>query len=333
MRSIISNNSASYGGAIEYDSSVYYGHIQNNFNIYNSTISGNRALTKGGAFSFGSGNVSIRDSNIVDNFAPASSTVYTSTSSNAFDMRYNYWGRTPSGFAGPDDSVWSVSNNQFRPWYGQWIRWDTPVSNGDDSSKDDDGKNTNPIINPDPKDDAKHTGSSNTGSSASTGTTIGGRGNWPSYNGDGDGSNPGYNGIGNNHNGLFSSLGGRGYSGQNINGVANANSNSQHNSNANGNVNTDSLSKSNSSTYNPNFASIGMTANSAASASSAQSGSQGEGGSSSTGAESVSKSYEVKELEEVVKDENSMIKFLIITFITLFLLIVGYKRNEKEEEY
>ena len=76
-----------------------------------------------------------------------------------------------------------------------------------------------------------------------------------------------------------------------------------------------------------------MTANSAASASSAQSGSQGEGGSSSTGAESVSKSYEVKELEEVVKDENSMIKFLIITFITLFLLIVGYKRNEKEEEY
>jgi hypothetical protein len=46
MRSVISNNSASYGGAIEYDSPVYYGHIQNNFNIYNSTISGNRALTR-----------------------------------------------------------------------------------------------------------------------------------------------------------------------------------------------------------------------------------------------------------------------------------------------
>ena len=333
MRSVISNNSASYGGAIEYDSSVYYGHIQNNFNIYNSTISGNRALTKGGAFSFGSGNVSIRDSNIVDNFAPASSTVYTSTSSNAFDMRYNYWGRTPSGFAGPDDSVWAASNNQFKPWYSQWVRWNTPVSNGDDSSKDDDGNNDNPIIVPDPKDDAKHTGSSNTGSSASTGTRIGGGGDWPSYNGDGDGTNPGYNGIGNNHNGMFSSLGGRGYSGQNINGVANTDSNSKHNSNAHGNVNTDSLSKSNSSTYNPDFASIGMTANSAASASSAKSGSQSEGGSSSSDGESVSKSYEINELEEIVKDENTMIRFLIIAVITLLLLIVGYRRKEKEEEY
>ena len=333
MRSVISNNSASYGGAIEYDSSVYYGHIQNNFNIYNSTISGNRALTKGGAFSFGSGNVTIRDSNIVDNFAPAASTVYTSTSSNAFDMRYNYWGRTPSGFAGPDDSVWAVSNNQFRPWYGQWIRWNTPVSNGEDSSEDDDGRNDNPIITPDPKDDAKHSGSSNTGSSASTGTRIGGGGDWSSYSGDGDGSNPGYNGIGDNHNGMFSSLGGRGYSGQNINGVANSNSNARHNSNANGNVNTDSLSKSNSSTYNPDFASIGMTANSAASASSAKGGSQGEGGSSSDDGESVSKSYEIRELEEIVKDENTMIRFLVIAFITLFLLIVGYRRKEKEEEY
>ncbi len=289
-------------------------------------------MTKGGAFSFGSGNVSIRDSNIVDNFAPASSTVYTSTSSNAFDMRYNYWGQTSSGFAGPDDSVWSVSNNQFRPWYGQWVKWDATVSNGEDSSKDDDGKNDNPIINPNPSDDSKHSDSSNTGSSTSTGTTVGGRGDW-SYNGDGDGSNLGYNGIGNNHNGLFSSLGGRGYSGQNINGVANANSESSHNSNANGNVNTDSLSKSNSSTYNPNSASIGMVANAAASASSSQSGSQGESGSSSNDAESVSKSYEIKELEEIVNYDNSIIKFLIITFITLFLLIVGYKRNEKREEY
>ena len=248
-------------------------------------------------------------------------------------MRYNYWGRTPSGFAGPDDSVWAVSNNQFRPWYGQWVRWNTPASNGDDSSDDDDGKKDNPIITPDPKDDAKHTGSSNTGSSASTGTRIGGGGEWSSYNGDGDGSNPGYNGIGNNHNGMFSSLGGRGYSGQNINGVANSNSNARHNSNANGNVNTDSLSKSNSSTYNPDFASIGMTANSAASASSAKGGSQGEGGSSSDDGKSVSKSYEIRELEEIVKDENTMIRFLVIAFITLFLLIVGYRRKEKEEEY
>ena len=67
--------------------------------------------------------------------------------------------------------------------------------------------------------------------------------------------------------------------------------------------------------------------------SSAEGGSQGEGGSSSDDGESVSKSYEIRELEEIVKDENTMIRFLVIAFITLFLLIVGYRRKEKEEEY
>ena len=38
MRTIISNNSARYGGALQYASYSYYGHIQDSLNIYNSTI-------------------------------------------------------------------------------------------------------------------------------------------------------------------------------------------------------------------------------------------------------------------------------------------------------
>ncbi len=329
MRTVISNNSASYGGAIEYDSSVYYGHIQNHLNIYNSTISGNKALTRGGAFNFGSGNISVHDSNIADNFAPSGNTISTSGTTNAIDMRYNYWGAS----SGPDDSVWSVANTQFRPWYGQWISWNPTVSGGDSPSKDDGHKdNTNPVINPKHGDNSKPSGSTNTGSSTSTGTTIGGKGNW-GYTGSGDGSNLGYNGIGNNHNGLYSSLNGRSYSGQSINGMA-PTGNSSHESNTNGNVNYDSLSKSNSSSYNPDFSSVGMAANAASSASSSQGGSSGDAGSSSNDASSVSKSYEIKEIDELLSDSDAMIQFLIYAFITLFLLIVGYRhKKEENEEY
>ena len=335
MRSVISNNSASYGGAIEYTSSVYYGHIQNNLNIYNSTISGNKALDRGGAFNFGSGNITIRDSNIVGNFAPSGNTIGSSGGTNAFDMRYNYWGKTSSGYSGPDDSVWSVNNNQFKPWYGQWVKWEGTVVDGNPSSgSDDEGKeNPNPIINPKPEDEGSHSSSTGTGSSASTGTNIGGRGNWQ-YSGNGDGSNMGYQGIGNNHNGLLSSLNGRQYSGQNIVGSANTgNSSSSHESNANGNVNSDSLSKSNSSSYNPNFASVGMVANAASSDSSSQGGSQGEGGSQSSDvSQSVSKAFEISEFEDLANNGDSMVKFLVFAFITLSLLIIGYRRSEDEKE-
>lgn len=335
MRSVISNNSASYGGAIEYTSSVYYGHIQNNLNIYNSTISGNKALDRGGAFNFGSGNITIRDSNIVGNFAPSGNTIGSSGGTNAFDMRYNYWGKTSTGFSGPDDSVWAVNNNQFKPWYGQWVKWEGTVVDGNPSSgSDDEGKeNPNPIINPKPEDEDSHSSSTGTGSSASTGTNIGGKGNWQ-YSGNGDGSNMGYQGIGNNHNGMYSSLGGRQYSGQNIVGSANTgNSNSSHESNANGNVNSDSLSKSNSSSYNPNFASIGMVSNAASSASSSQGGSQGEGGSQSSDAsQSVSKAFEINEFEDLVNDGDSMVKFLVFALITLALLVIGYRRRDEEKE-
>lgn len=130
MRTIISNNTASYGGAINYDSYSYYGHIQNNFNIYNSTISHNRALTSGGAFDISYGNISIHDSNIVDNLAPAYDTIHTSGGSYAIDMRYNYWGIN-DGFDGPDNSVWKVNINLFKPWYKEWIHWEPKIVESD----------------------------------------------------------------------------------------------------------------------------------------------------------------------------------------------------------
>ena len=237
-RCIFSNNSARYGGAIEYDSYEYYGHVQDHINIYNSTISNNRALNGGGAFNIGYANITVRDTNIVDNVAPAGNTIHSRVigGQQDIDMRYNYWGKTSSGYSGPDDSVWSVNNNQFKPWYGQWVKWEGTVVDGNPSSgSDDEGKeNPNPIINPKPEDEGSHSSSTGTGSSTSTGTNIGGKGNWQ-YSGNGDGSNMGYQGIGNNHNGLLSSLNGRQYSGQNIVGSANTgNSSSSHESNANG---------------------------------------------------------------------------------------------------
>ena len=133
---------------------------------------------------------------------------------------------------------------------------------------------------------------------------------------------------------MYSSLGARQYSGQNIVGSANTgNSNSSHESNANGNVNSDSLSKSNSSSYNPNFASIGMVSNAASSASSSQGGSQGEGGSQSSDAsQSVSKAFEINEFEDLVNDGDSMVKFLVFALITLALLVIGYRRRDEEKE-
>ncbi len=89
---IISNNSASYGGAISYSSYVYYGHTQNNLNIFNSTISNNLGLEAGGAFYLGSANVVVHNSNLVNNKAPRDATFSAFDKSHLYvDARYNYW--------------------------------------------------------------------------------------------------------------------------------------------------------------------------------------------------------------------------------------------------
>lgn len=354
MRTIISNNSASYGGAIEYTSEVYYGHIQDNLNIYNSTISNNKALDSGGAFNIGTGNISIHDSNIVNNFAPAYNTIHSMGGTYAIDMRYNYWGTASDGFNGPDNSVWKVSNTQFKPWYSQWVNWNVGVIGGN-SDANPTNPNSNPTDNTKPNENPSKPENTNptntgTGTSSSTGEKIGG-GNGHSYAGSGDGTNMGYSGDGGaGHGSYYSLLKGNGYNGQKIIGIAgngagqsSGNPGQAHNSNSkssgnNGNVNLNSLSRTNSSNYNPNLASIGMTANTASSSPQGSSGSDGgESGGSADSSESisqsVSKSYELNEKDfEILTDEDSIYKFLIYAVIVLLLLIIGYKQKEKEED-
>ena len=82
-----------------------------------------------------------------------------------------------------------------------------------------------------------------------------------------------------------------------------------------------------------------MTANAAAASSSSEGGSQGageSGSSSSSGGVSdvdVAKSYEITEkLEELVDNSISMTAFIVLEIIVLSLLIIGYRRKEKENE-
>ena len=327
MRTVISNNSANYGGAIEYTSYTYYSHIQDNLNIYNSTISHNRALTMGGALNIGTSNITIHDSNIVDNLAPAYETIHSSGGSYAVDMRYNYWGTTQNGYEGPDDSVWRLGNNQFKPWYREWIHWEPknievdPVSpvDIDDDKKDDSGHSTtNPIINP-----------SNTGSSTSTGVNIGGNGDNDGkkqgngiYSGNGDGNNLGP-GDGEGDGGSLILLPNhQDYEGQSIKGQYDANSK------VHGTVNHDSLSKSNSSHYNPDLSSVGMVDNAASSLSSSGGGDSGASSSES----SVSKSYEISEkIEKLLNNDNPAVSYLLIG-IVIILLIVGFRRKYGEDD-
>lgn len=332
MRSVISNNSARYGGAIEYNSYSYYGHIQNNLNIYNSTISNNRALISGGAFSIGSGNITVRDSNIVGNNAPEAATIRSSSSTHAIDMRYNYWGISSAGRSGPDDSVWKINNLDFRPWHGQWVKWEPKTVDDDSGSSidvnpvDDQPSNPRPVvtpINPNP---------GSTGSSTSTGTSISGGGNGNGaeiggYSGDGDGSNlgPGGSGTGGGYDVL---PGNSGYAGQKI--AGNANSSSNVFSPVDGTVDSNSMSQSNSSNYNANLASVGMTSNAASASSSSQGNGESAQASSSGDA---SKAYQIDEkIIELLNEDESMLTFVVIAILTLILLVVGYKRKEREIE-
>ena len=200
MRSIISNNSARYGGAIEYDSYVYYGHIQDNFNIYNSTITNNKALNAGGAFNIGSGNISVHDSNIVNNFAPSGTTIHSHGTQYAIDMRYNYWGVLPNGHIGPDNSVWNVHHNIFKPWYKKWVNWKPKVIESNNSGSNPNSSTHNPYINPNSNSSGNNPNNPiSTGPSSSTSHSIGGangnnqgnsNGNG-NYFGSGDGNNLG----------------------------------------------------------------------------------------------------------------------------------------------
>lgn len=346
-RCVISNNSARYGGAIEYDSYEYYGHVQDHINIYNSTISNNRALSGGGAINIGYANITVRDTNIVNNVAPSGNTINSRVigGQQDIDMRYNYWGKN-----GPDDSVWkSMSRDSFYPITREMINWkpqvvdDEPSTptvdvNPDDDSKGHGGSGNNPSVDYNP---------SSTESSTSTGRNIGGNGNNDGTgNSYGPGSGTGGTGSGTGHPGTpytpgtggntnaYGHIPGNTYTGQKVTG--NYNSSSNANSKVDGTSNSNSQSKVNSSKDDSSLSTVGMISNAAASSSS-DGGGQGEtsnsADSSESGAQSVSKSYEITEkLDEIVDDSKSMMTFIVLAIIVLLLLIIGYKRKERETE-
>ena len=339
-RCIFSNNSARYGGAIEYDSYEYYGHVQDHINIYNSTISNNRALNGGGAFNIGYANIIVRNTNIVNNVAPSGNTIHSRVigGHQDIDMRYNYWGKK-----GPDDSVWrAMSRDSFYPITREMINWNPQVVddndpsnpievNPDDDSKEHGGNGGDSRVNPNP---------STTDSSTSTGRNIGGNGNnygsGTGSGGNGGSGNPGtpYNPGNAGNTNSYGHIPGNTYTGQKV--IGNYNSRTSNaNSKVDGTSDSNSQSKINSSNHDSSLSTVGMISNAAAS--SGSDGGQGEGSnsadSSDSGAQSVSKSYEITEkLEEIIDDDTSMLTNIILVIIILFLLFIGYKRKEKESE-
>ncbi len=226
-RTVISNNSARYGGALNYDSYFYYGHVQNNLNIFNSTISDNMALISGGAMRVGQANITVHQSNIYDNFAPESSTIssayITSDSTRvSADMRYNYWGPTQLNGrpANADNSVYNFPNIRIGSRLSNIVTWIIPNEPAEDDT---------PVTPVDPGNNDNNPGTVNptgTNSHSATNTNIGGgngnsRGGYsgnvigPSGNPNGQGSN-----LGDGDGGQYTGPGSSSPAGSTIGGIS-----------------------------------------------------------------------------------------------------------------
>lgn len=304
----ISNNKAQSGGAMQYYSYSYYGHIQHNLDGINVTISNNKALEKGGALVV-AGPITITHSNIYGNSAPEGSTIsgpYSDVSGAKIDVRSNWWGST----RGPDASVWKQENIRFRAWANDKVNWGPVSISASDNDNENKGNGNNGK--------ASNIVDISTGSSVHTGSTLtvdtasgidsngfNFNGNWPSGK---DNGNPG----GDYGNG---------------DGVSPFNNSGNSKTDVSGNiVNPNSLSKSNSSSVN-DLASVGMTANAADASASSQSSTSG-GGSGDSG-----KVYEItKEVKKEILDKEDL-SILNILFILLWIfLFIGFYRKYCNEE-
>lgn len=301
------NNSAKYGGAVQYSSYSEYSRIQKNVDMFNVTIAGNKALTSGGAFLLNGVNLAIKNSNIFDNFAPEGSTIsgrYGISTYSNIEARGNWWGTLD----GPDDSVFMQHNIKFRSWVGQHVDWKSVLLRG--NSKTDDKDNFgNPNSNSHTSSSIStgsgvHTGSSlsiDTFSSENTGNGFKFNGKWPRGNGKG--------------NGGLKEWG---------DGVNPFDSNGNSNTNVKGNVlNHNSLSKTNSSKTN-NLDSVGMISNAADAATSSQSSSNGGDKGDSVNVYEITK--QIKDLSEL--DEDSPIYF-ILYLIICSMFFIGFYRKYK----
>lgn len=348
-RSVITNNSAMYGGAINYDSYFYYGHVQNNLNIYNTTISDNMALNAGGAFRIGQANITVHYSNIYNNFAPEGTTIsssYITSNPNVVlaDMRYNYWGPTQLNGrpANADNSVYNFPNIKLGSRLSDKVVWILDSKDTDDNvpvSPIDQNSNQNTYVNP-----------TNTNGNTATGSSIGGQ-----SSGSGSGSVIGPNGASPNPGSNMGLGDGGDYNGQGLPGSSSTISDAipsnigtptmsnypsddtnpsimdlqDYYSNSN-QSNANSYSKSDESKFNESLDSVGMTANAASS-----SGSSSEGGESgaSQSSSSSSKAYELED-KSIKKetDDNIWMISIVLGVLFLFFIIFGYKRR-KDDEY
>ena len=324
---IISNNTASNGGGINYKGDKSYGHITNHMLIYNSTIENNRGLNTGGGFQLESGNITIADSNIVNNYAPKDSTITTRGSGGYFSAdNNNWWGSTK----GPSDDVWNYDVNHLekRNWAKSEVQWNQNPNNedgGKSNPEKDQNKGHNPIspflpggtdhilvpiINPNPGDGHGNNGGSHSGNNSGNGS--GGNGTGGDGNGNGD-SETGGNGSGN------SDSQGETGSGYQTGAVKNSNSNSQNNRNTNATSNGQSTSDN--STSNPELTSVGTTGNNP--------GTSSQGGESSS---SSPKAYKISEDNPIVEKSSDITNMAIIIGLFLILLIIGYKREKDNDK-
>lgn len=288
-RSIISNNSASYGGGISYTGDSSYGHILNQLNIFNSTIESNRGLHYGGAFYFNYANVNIKDSNILNNFAPINSALY-GNNNGLLDFDGNWWGSN----YGPSNDVWNLAN-KFRDWLTQNSAWEIVTGGGSGSSGGSGsgghpGPGTGTGLKP---------GGSGLGNGWGTGTGSGIGSGSGSGLGDGEGD-----GIGNG-NGTGS---GTGVDSNNGNGKGSNSKNNDILSGIGGIMNP-----SDSSSSNPGGKSGGGSA----------------GGQGGSGQESIKNSYEILEdtINNIKPNDFVYILLAIIGFIAL--VIIGHRYNKR----
>ena len=359
-RTIISNNSAMYGGAINYQSYSYYGHVQDNLNIYNSTITNNMALNSGGAFRVGQSNVTVHYSNIYDNFAPEGTTMSASyigagPDKVSADMRYNYWGTNEFGkVMAADNSVYNFPNVITGRKSNTIINWVVVDEKSDDDNPsppiDSGDSDDNPgriVVNP---------GSTKPGTG--TNTEIGNKGNGNGGSGDvsSKGNRPGSgSNMGNGDGGKWGD--GESQSSSNRNGsntISNVDSSDVFSSSSNRSTSSSESSKQSSSEptsesgdstvpdtfkgndemVNVNNTDIGESSSSASSDASPEGETASSGGSSASQASSSSKSYELN--EKTVKElDNNVDIFIVfgVLILILILLIIGYKRKENDEDY
>lgn len=294
----ISNNNGQNGGAVNYNGGTTYGHYTNHINIYNSTISNNRGLDRGGAFQINNAHMTISESNIVNNFAPENPTVHTNNRNNLFDVdNHNWWGSN----SGPDDSVWRTGNLDKRNWAKSEIKWYSGQNKNNN-------KPVQPSVNP-------RNNHGNAHMARGTGTSL-----VPNYNPNGNGnSNPGQNGNENgNGNGNGGNIKGNG-------GTANQGSGGQS-SGGNGNGNGNGYGASGQG-------SVGLSGSVSSGGSPSSGAGDSDGGSSSSGSEDIGKAFELtmKDLANTKKVDPNTLIWIILLFA--ILLYVGYKKEKRNDEY